>query len=107
MNGLPAHTVPTYSEESREDTLFHYTTANGLLGILRNKEIWSTAFYCTNDESELTTGKHVLTQIFHAQTHQMIQQADPRVDIFRNRGVDIRHYADTFENLDFTWRTVL
>jgi hypothetical protein len=97
MNGLPGHTVPTYSEESREDTLFHYTTANGLLGILRNNEIWGTAYYCANDESELSAGKDVLTPIFRSKTHQMIQEADPQVDIFRNRGVDIRDYADKFE----------
>jgi hypothetical protein len=99
MNGLPGHLLPSYSEESREDTLFHYTTANGLVGILRNNEIWSTAYYCTNDESELSAGKDVLTPIFRSKTHQMIQEADPRVDIFRNRGVDIRDYADKFEQI--------
>jgi hypothetical protein len=99
MNGLPSHLLPAYSEESREDTLFHYTTANGLLGILRNNEIWSTAYYCTNDESELSAGKGVLTSIFRSKTHQMIQEADPRVNIFRNRGVDIRDYADKFEQI--------
>jgi hypothetical protein len=97
MNGLPGHTVPTYSEESREDTLLHYTTADGLIGILGKNEIWSTAYYCTNDESELSAGKDVLTPIFRSKTHQMIQEADPRVEIFRNRGVDIREYADKFE----------
>jgi hypothetical protein len=98
MNGLPNHTAPTYSEESREDTLFHYTTASGLLGILRNKEIWSTAYYCTNDESELSAGKDILTPIFRSKTQQLERDADPRVRIFTNRGVDIRDYADQFED---------
>ena len=97
MKELPGHMLPTYSEESREDTLFHYTTGNGLLGILRNNELWSTAYYCTNDESELSVGRGVLSPIFRSKTHQMIQEKDQRVNIFRNRGVDIQEYADKFE----------
>ncbi len=70
MKKLPSHSLPTYSEESCKDALFHYTTADGLLGILRDNEIWSSAYYCTNDESEdeseLSAGENVLTQIFRA-----------------------------------------
>lgn len=95
---LPAHTLPKYDENSRKNALFHYTTADGLLGILQNKEIWSTAYYCANDVSELRAGKDVLTSIFRLKTHQMIQEADPRVNTFRMRGVDIREYADRFED---------
>jgi hypothetical protein len=102
MSVLPGHTLPTYSEESREDTLLHYTTASGLLGILRNNEIWTTAYYCANDESELGAGKGVLTPLFRSKTHEMIQTADPRVKTFRNRGVDIRDYADQFEQTIFS-----
>lgn len=103
MKKLPGHTLPTYSEESREDALFHYTTAKGLLGILRDNEIWSTAYYCTNDETELSSGRGVLTPIFRSKTHQMIQEKDPQVDIFKNRGVDIREYADKFEQTIFSF----
>lgn len=107
MKKLPihmlVHTLPTYSEESREDTLFHYTSADGLLGILRSNELWSTAYYCTNDESELIAGKDILTPIFQTKTDQMIQEGDTRVDIFRNRGVDIREYADKFERMIFNF----
>lgn len=103
MEELPGHALPTYSEESSEDTLFHYTTANGLLGILRHKEIWSTAYYCANDVSELSAGKDVLTPIFRSKTYQMIQEADSRVNTFRHRGVDIREYADKFEQTIFSF----
>ena len=94
---LPNHTLPTYSEKSREDTLLHYTSGSGLLGILCKNEIWSTAYYCANDESELSAGKDVLTPLFRSKTHEMVQTADPRVRTFRNRGVDIRDYAEQFE----------
>jgi hypothetical protein len=99
MNKLPGHTLPTYSKDSREDALFHYTTGSGLIGILSSNEIWSTAYYCTNDESELNAGKGVLTPIFRSKTHDMIKEADPRVHTFTNRGVDTRYNADKFEQM--------
>lgn len=97
MKNLPGHFLPTYSDESREDALYHYTTANGLLGIIQSKQIWSTAHYCSNDESELSWGKDVLTPILRSKTHQMIKEEDPMVNVFRLRGVNIINYADKFE----------
>jgi hypothetical protein len=60
MSKFSGRSLPQYTEESRADALFHYTTANGLIGILSKGEIWSTAYYCTNDESELSIGNGVL-----------------------------------------------
>lgn len=45
MSELPGHFLPTYSDESREDALFHYTTATGLVGMVDSGEIWGTAYY--------------------------------------------------------------
>ena len=42
---IPGHILPTYSDQSRDDALFHYTTAEGLIGILSKGEIWGTAYY--------------------------------------------------------------
>lgn len=97
MNEIPGHSLPRYSEEARNDALFHYTSANGLIGILQNKEIWSTASYCTNDESELAAGKGILTSLFSLATHELIQTNDPLVRTFAARGVDISEYARGFE----------
>jgi hypothetical protein len=33
--------------------LFHYTDANGLLGILRSRSLWATHFQSLNDTSEM------------------------------------------------------
>lgn len=98
MNEIPAHLSLTYSEDSRDDALFHYTSADGLIGILNSGEIWSTAYYCLNDESELAAGKEILTAEFRRATHTMILDNDPLVEIFRSRGVDIEEYARTFVN---------
>ena len=97
MSEIPGHSSPPYSEDSRDDALFHYTSADGLIGILQNNEIWSTAYYCTNDESELTAGKEILTPIFMRATHEMVQDNDPLVQTFSGRGVDIWEYARGFE----------
>jgi hypothetical protein len=97
MSEIPGHFLPTYNDASREDALFHYTTADGLIGILGTSEIWSTAYYCANDESELAAGKGVLSPLFRATTYKMIDADDPRVLTFRRRGVDIREYAEQFE----------
>ena len=99
MAEIPIHTSPRYSEEARDDALFHYTTAAGLMGILESAELWSAAYYCTNDESELAAGKGILTPLFWTATHEMIKANDPLVHIFGGRGVDIRDYAQGFEQI--------
>lgn len=97
MSEIPSHLLPTFSDESREDALFHYTTATGLIGIFDTGDIWSTAYYCANDESELAAGKGVLAPLFRSTTYKLIEAQDPRVLTFARRGVDIREYADRFE----------
>lgn len=97
MSDYPSHILPKYTDETRDDALFHYTTATGLIGILTSAQMWSTAYYCANDESELSTGQGVLTPLFRKATYKLIEETDPRVSIFGNRGVDITHYAVHFE----------
>lgn len=97
MSEIPNHFLPKYTDASREDALFHYTTANGLIGILGTGEIWGTAYYCANDESELAAGKGVLSPLFRSTTHKLTNTNDPRVLTFWQRGVDINEYADRFE----------
>jgi hypothetical protein len=92
------HTSPPYSEEARQDALFHYTTATGLIGILQSRQLWHTAYFCANDESELVTGKGILEPIFRYHTHELIKKNDRLFRIFSGRGVHISHYADGFEN---------
>ena len=99
MSEYPSHTLPSFTPESGSDALFHYTTATGLIGILTSGQLWNTAYYCANDESELVSGQGVLTATFRNATYKLIESNDRRVAIFANRGVDIMHYADRFEQL--------
>jgi hypothetical protein len=94
---IPAHISPTYSEDLCEDTLFHYTTASGLLGILRKNEIWSTAHHCVNDESELQAGKGVLTALFRKKDFELRDAQDLRLQTFASRGVPFFEYSNKFE----------
>jgi len=97
MADLPAHRLPQYSEDARQDALFHYTTATGLIGILEKGELWSTAYFCANDESELATGKGILEPLFRSATDEWIQANDSIVRIFSSRGVEISSHAKAFE----------
>jgi len=94
---LPGHALPNYSDAARDDALFHYTSANGLIGIFDSGEIWSTAYYCANDEQELSAGSGVLLRLFRERAHQLTLANDPRAMLFATRGVDIMDYADGFE----------
>jgi hypothetical protein len=103
MADIPNHTSPPYSDAAREDAIFHYTTATGLIGILCSGELWSTAYYCANDESELAAGKGILSPLFWAATSDLIKADDPLVRTFSGRGVDIREYAKGFEQMITAW----
>lgn len=96
---IPPHFLPNYSTEIRDDTLFHYTSAAGLIGILQTGKLWCTASYCTNDQSELSVGEEVLTSIFSNATQELIAADDPMVSIFGSRGVDIYEYASGYKGL--------
>ena len=90
------------------DAIFHYTNADGLLGILSNGEIWSTGYFTTNDASELVAGKGILTEIFRERTYQLLHENNKSVGVLREHGVSIFDEAGRFENMlfDSTMRTL-
>jgi len=99
MNDIPNHVSPPYTDDARDDALFHYTSAAGLIGILRAKELWATAYYCSNDASELAVGRGFLTPELTRITRKMIDDGDPLVLTFLKRGVNPMEYAENFEQL--------
>lgn len=54
------------TQKQIKNALFHYTTADGLIGIITNNELWSTAYYCTNDDRELLEVKGIFKKIFNS-----------------------------------------
>ena len=51
------------SSMNTKDALFHYTSADGLLGILSRGQLWCTAYIGSNDESELTFGHGLIASL--------------------------------------------
>ena len=45
--------------------LYHYTDATGLLGIVKNQEIWFTSIFHLNDSDELSYGLGMVLDILH------------------------------------------
>ena len=49
--------------EALPETLHHYTSSSGLLGILNSKVMWATNYRFLNDSSEITYGADLLSSI--------------------------------------------
>lgn len=47
-------------ETSSPETLYHYTSIDGLMGILRNESIWLTDYQYLNDMEEIEHGKSIV-----------------------------------------------
>ena len=50
------------TQNKYENSLFHYTNAEGLKGILESNKLWATATYCSNDRSELKYFSEILNK---------------------------------------------
>jgi hypothetical protein len=48
--------------QSKNYVLYHYTTAEGLKGIVENKELWATSAYYLNDSTEIIYGYRLLDE---------------------------------------------
>ncbi|HEY7170457.1 MAG TPA: DUF2971 domain-containing protein [Vicinamibacterales bacterium] len=99
-------------------TLYHYTTADGLIGILQSRQIWATNVRFMNDTSELAYGIRMVRAIFDEVGRQAadrgIRQA--RLFGFVSEGIvamlddaerNTKHYAVSFcgnGNLLSQWR---
>ena len=80
-----------------DDAVFHYTTAEGLFGILSSGQLWSTAHVATNDESELKHGQGVLASVL--QESGTVGQVKERVDAaLQTLELDLADAAANFED---------
>ena len=89
--------MTTYSD----DAIFHYTNADGLFGILTRNEIWSTAYFTTNDESELSAVEGILANLCKDFTTQLVSDNHEYVDLFRQQGINILNYPEEYERIWF------
>ena len=82
-----------------DDAIFHYTNADGLYGILTNKEIWSTAYFTSSDASELSAAEGILANLFQECTEQLVREKHESVKLLLKRGADISKYPRLFESI--------
>ena len=56
-------------EHSTDDDLqlYHYTTIDGLKGIIKNRSLWLTHTSTLNDPTELKYGKEIILNILHSE----------------------------------------
>lgn len=54
--------VPT-PPRPKSASIWHYTDANGLLGILNSQELWATGLGFLNDSAELTYGRQLFAEV--------------------------------------------
>jgi hypothetical protein len=57
-------------------TLYHYTTAEGLLGILETQKLWATHYAYLNDPSEVEYGRQLIIEFLTDERTRVIQQPD-------------------------------
>jgi hypothetical protein len=57
---LDLESVEDYLQKKPNQTLYHYTTTNGLIGILESKSIWATSHLHLNDAQEIEHAVHIL-----------------------------------------------
>lgn len=57
---LPEHSV---RDQHRPGTIHHYTTTEGLMGIIESDEFWATDLNYMNDTSELSYARHLIANV--------------------------------------------
>lgn len=78
---LPDHSV---RGRERPGIIYHYTTTNGLIGILESNELWATDLNYMNDASELIYARELIAEVIAA---KLTATVDPILMTFYERAV--------------------
>jgi hypothetical protein len=62
-------------EEQPPGYLYHYTTAQGLLGIVQSRQIWATNVLYLNDASELSDARDILRAVLDSEPLDLLDNA--------------------------------
>ena len=79
------------------DSIFHYTDANGLYGILSSGQLWSTAYHATNDDSELRYGEGMMASVLEG-CAILKDKEDSFADTLRKLGLNLHDAIKYFED---------
>lgn len=76
-------------QRPKDGVLYHYTSADGLKGIIENDELWATSAYYLNDSAEILYGYRVL----HLAIETWLKRPDPAADsISRGLAESLQRY---------------
>jgi hypothetical protein len=57
--------APTWISGTEAERIYHYTTANGLKGIIESKRLWATDVWFMNDTAEATYGLYAIERFLN------------------------------------------
>lgn len=82
-------TIDEILNTNPDRTLYHYSSLDGLLGIVRSKSLWASNIYYFNDASEITYGSDILKKVI----------SGSKVDENQGRFLDeFSNWLDTFSH---------
>lgn len=70
-------------------SLYHYTTLNGLLGIVENNSIWATNIYYLNDKNEFEHGRECLIKTLDCIEPTFMNENDKKLFL-----KELEHFSD-------------
>jgi hypothetical protein len=77
--------LPVVEDDDLPDTLYHYTDASGLHGILENNSLWATHAAYLNDSQEFIYGMQMIGSELGAWVKRVPDEAkqgwDPRIPL--------------------------
>jgi len=62
-----------YNQRNRPEVVYHYTSAEGLCGILSTKQLFASDLFCLNDPSEFQYGKKVIVDALRTRSDRVSQ----------------------------------
>jgi hypothetical protein len=80
------------------DTLFHYTTAAGLLGILKSSAFWATDLRFLNDAQEAVYARELFVEAVRNTDNPALQAGHPLHDMAQSFGQEFAAYKELVAN---------
>lgn len=94
--------------QTKPDILYHYTTQEGLKGILSEKSLWATKIHHLNDASELNRPLDIARRILEEKEKQagrskIITEMITEIDVWRSLNICIASFCQNGDLLS-QWR---
>ena len=98
--------IPLDKDFHKDERLFHYTSAEGLYGILDSECLWATHFKFLNDSSEFFAARKWLLDFVHRAIHKKVIALKVNGNIKFEEGTDVKalclHEAEVIVDAFYT-----